>query len=91
GSAASASESDGGRTRPPARRKRDTSTCYYQQDSFKYIQRERKHSRFVLGRDGRCYDCADEAPDYRRAQLSPSDCARYYLCVHTGEEQCVGL
>ena len=43
-----------------------------------------------MAKDGRCYDCDREAPDYRRAQLSPSDCSRYYLCVGTSEDQCSG-
>ncbi len=76
--------------RPATKRKRPAGTCYFQQDKFNYLQRRRRHTRFVTGIDGRCYDCQDQAPDYRRAQLSPSDCSRYYLCVRTGEDQCSG-
>ncbi len=71
-----------------ARRKRNTGTCYFQQDKFNHLQRSRRYTRFVTGKDGRCYDCNDAAPDYRRAQLSPADCARYYLCVATTEDKC---
>ncbi|MCH9685858.1 MAG: protein kinase, partial [Deltaproteobacteria bacterium] len=72
----------------PARRKRKTGTCYFQQDKFNYLQRTRRHSRYIQGTDDRCYDCNDPAPDYRLAQLSPSDCARYYLCVAVAEDRC---
>ena len=77
------------RPRPSAtKRKRNTGTCYFQQDKFNYLQRTRKTTRFVTDDDGRCYDCSVQAPDYRRAQLSPDDCARYYLCVAASQEQC---
>ncbi len=69
-------------------RERDGGSCYFQQDKFKFLKRTRKAARFVTGQDGRCYDCGVEAPVYRRAQLSPSDCARYYLCVGAQEDQC---
>jgi len=83
--------SNGGSDAPPKpRRKHQADTCYFQQDRFKFLQRSRRHRRFVTGNDARCYDCEIEAPAYRRAQLSPSDCARYYLCVSTDEEQCTG-
>ncbi|MCX4240066.1 protein kinase domain-containing protein [Paraliomyxa miuraensis] len=79
------------RARPTtSKRKRDGGTCYFQQDKFNYLQRTRKTTRFVTAKDGRCYDCGVEAPDYRRAQLSPTDCARYYLCVAADEDQCKG-
>ena len=81
---------DEGSRRPAPKRKRPAGTCYFQQDKFNFLQRRRRHSRFMTGNDGRCYDCQDQAPDYRRAQLSPSDCSRYYLCVRTGEDQCSG-
>jgi serine/threonine protein kinase len=74
--------------RPRPKRKRDGGTCYFQQDSFKHLQRTRKTTRLVTGQDGRCYDCSVEAPAYRRAQLSPSDCARYFLCVAAQEDEC---
>ncbi|MCA9651884.1 MAG: serine/threonine protein kinase [Myxococcales bacterium] len=73
-----------------SRRRRDGGTCYFHQDRFTFLQRQRRYERFVQGKDGRCYDCDREAPDYRRAQLSPSDCSRYYLCVGTSEDQCSG-
>ncbi|MEM9457353.1 MAG: hypothetical protein AAGF11_24450, partial [Myxococcota bacterium] len=77
--------------RPRAgKRKRKTDTCYFLDNKFKFLQRQRRHSRFLTGKDGRCYDCQDPAPDYRLPQLNPSDCTRYHLCVRTEQEQCSG-
>ncbi|MEX1362998.1 MAG: serine/threonine-protein kinase [Nannocystaceae bacterium] len=75
-------------TKPRPRRKRSAGTCYFQQDRFNFLQRQRRHQRFVTATDGQCYDCEREAPSYRRDQLSPSDCSRYYLCVATDGGQC---
>jgi hypothetical protein len=76
------------RPRPTATAVRRRETCYFQEDKLNYLQRTRKPARFVMGQDGRCYDCRVQAPDYRRAQLSPSDCAHNVLCVAAREDQC---
>jgi len=73
--------------RPTPAAKRTRETCYFLQDSWKFLKRTRKASRFVIGQDGHCYDCA-EAPEYRRAQLDPSDCSRNFQCVAAPEDQC---
>jgi serine/threonine protein kinase len=80
---------DAGSDRPRAAAKRGRDTCYFQQDTWKLLQRTRKTTRSVTGEDGRCYDCG-EMPDYRRRQVSPSDCTHYRQCEAVPEDQCKG-
>jgi serine/threonine protein kinase len=82
-------EDDAGSDRPRAAAKRSRDTCYFQQDTWKLLQRTRKTTRSVTGEDGRCYDCG-EMPDYRRRQVSPSDCTHYRQCEAVPEDQCKG-
>ncbi|MEM7153072.1 MAG: serine/threonine-protein kinase [Myxococcota bacterium] len=76
------------------KRKRKTEICYFRQDRFNFLHHQRRHERFVETKKGQCYECAQQAPEYRRAGLQPgdglrpSDCSRYYLCVSTTEDQC---